>query len=67
MAKNKKIKNIPQTSGKKPVYETPSIVILGELARGSGVCGQGSNPVGSSDSCSIGILAASDCSHGASV
>jgi hypothetical protein len=39
MAKNKKIKNIPQTSGKKPVYKTLS----------------------------IGILAASDCSHGASV
>ena len=36
--KNKTTKNI------KPLYETPVIVPLGELARGSGSCGIGSNP-----------------------
>jgi len=74
VAKNKKIKSISKASGKKPVYESPAIVILGELARGAGVCGQGSGPTGGtctngptdggSGSCSVGVVAGSSCSNG---
>ena len=76
MAKDKKSKSIRQVSGKRPVYETPVIVRLGEVARGHGICASGSNPTpgpilctvgpspGISGSCAQGFFAGSGCANG---
>ena len=74
MGKDKKPKTARQAPRKKLVYETPAIVMLGELARGAGVCGQGSGPSGGSCTngptdggsgyCSVGVVAGSSCSNG---
>jgi len=46
----------------KPKYETPTVVPLGGLARGTGTCGNGSNP---DDSCGSGFGANTSCGSGA--
>jgi hypothetical protein len=58
----------------KPKYETPTVVPLGEMAKGSGACGTGSNVVapacspGGADSapidCAPGATATRDCTMG---
>jgi hypothetical protein len=45
----------------KPTYETPTIVALGELARGAGACTAGS---GDASTCTAGGLAATACTAG---
>ena len=44
-----------------PKYETPTVVALGELARGIGTCGSGSSP---DDSCGSGAVASTSCGSG---
>jgi len=41
----------------KPVYETPVVLPLGELVRGSGNCTNGSYPVGGGGNCKLGNVA----------
>ena len=63
------------TKNKKPVYETPVIMPLGELARGLGAaCKSGSAPTGTcrdgggvppSGTCGKGLKAGSGCGNGA--
>lgn len=47
--------------GTRPRYETPTVVVLGGLARGSGACTAGS---GDTDTCTAGGLAGTACSAG---
>jgi hypothetical protein len=47
--------------GAKPKYETPTVVALGELAKGAGACSAGS---GDTVDCTAGGLAANACTAG---
>ena len=48
-----------KNASKKPKYESPTVVPLGELAQGSGYCRAGSHP--STGDCTGGIMALSYC------
>jgi hypothetical protein len=45
----------------KPRYETPTIVVLGELARGAGACTGGNSDT---DTCTAGYSALTACTAG---
>jgi hypothetical protein len=47
-------------------YETPVVVLLGETARGSGVCSTGLTPTSDVIDCTAGPTATQDCSAGLS-
>jgi hypothetical protein len=53
--------------GKKPRYETPVVVPLGEVAKGAGVCGNGSSPTGDADCTHGSINLTGICTDGAGV
>jgi len=54
MSKKKRDNNAFPDNEAKPVYHAPAVVDLGELARGSGKCNQGSNGAASNPFCTIG-------------
>ena len=47
-------KNILADEETKPAYQSPAVVALGELARGSGKCAKGSTPNQQDPTCLIG-------------
>ncbi|MBL0226567.1 MAG: hypothetical protein IPQ16_13650 [Geobacteraceae bacterium] len=46
----------------KPVYETPTVIALGGLARGTGYCAAGSGAT--DDYCTAGLAAGTACTEG---
>jgi hypothetical protein len=56
-----------QNAGGKSKYESPILVPLGEMAKGSGLCGTGSSALGGvygSETCSTGTSPVDYCSPG---
>jgi hypothetical protein len=53
--------NVGDLKGGKPAYESPRMIPLGELARGSGRCQPGSFP---GDECTLGIAPLIVCQYG---
>ena len=57
---------MPEQPSLKKTYQSPMVMGLGELARGSGICDNGSSPTIDEINCTAGPAASAACTAGGS-